>query len=292
MGKKRLLLTIKILSLIPRPIQKFMGYSFLGTKLLQSLKRSGSKIAFDIDHGLKIYLELSNPFTWDLVLGKDLEKDVKQEFSQNVSEGDTVIDVGAHIGEYTLLGAKLVGNKGLVISVEPDHDTVKSLKENIILNDFKNCSILEKAVGEKIETKSLYKVSKEDVYGYLDPYVVNKKLKKHSEIEVTTIDQIVLSKNLDLVNLLKIDVEGFEYEVLLGCNESLKKNKIKKIIIELHPKYLKYKGINEDLIHTFLKKHGFVIKKIQEKLTAGIDSRQKFEGKTGIQTPVFLAIKN
>ena len=53
MEKKRLLLTIKILSLIPRPIQKFMGYSFLGTKLLQNLKRSGSKEAFDIEHGLK-----------------------------------------------------------------------------------------------------------------------------------------------------------------------------------------------------------------------------------------------
>ena len=87
MEKKRLLLTIKILSLIPRPIQKFMGYSFLGTKLLQNLKKSGSKAAFDIDYGLKIYLELSNPFTWDLILGKDLEKDVKQEFSQNVNEG-------------------------------------------------------------------------------------------------------------------------------------------------------------------------------------------------------------
>ena len=284
MGKKRLLLAIKILNLIPRPIQKFIGYSFLGNKLLQRLKISGSKAAFDIDYGLKIYLELSNPFTWDLVLGKDLEKDVKQEFSQNVNEGDTVIDVGAHIGEYTLLGAKLVGDKGFIISVEPDHNALKSLKENIILNDFKNCLILEKAVGEKVETKSLYKVSEEDVYGYLDPYVLNKKLMKHSEIEVTTIDEIILSKNLNLVNLLKIDVEGFEYEVLLGCNDALKKNKIKKIIIELHPKYLKYKGINEDLIYTFLKKHGFKIKKIQEKITAGVSS--------GIQTSNILAIKN
>lgn len=284
MKKKRLLSVVKILALIPRPIQKFIGYSFLGNKLLQRLKRSGSKAAFDIDYGLKIYLELSNPFTWDLVLGKDLEKDVKQEFSQNVNEGDTVIDVGAHIGEYTLLGAKLVGDKGFIISVEPDHYTVKSLKENIILNDFKNCLVLEKAVGEKVETKSLYKVSEEDVYGYLDPYVLNKKLMKHSEIEVTTIDEIILSKNLNLVNLLKIDVEGFEYEVLLGCNDALKKNKIKKIIIELHPKYLKYKGINEDLIYTFLKKHGFKIKKIQEKITAGVSS--------GIQTSNILAIKN
>ena len=189
---------------------------------------------------------------------------------QNINTGDTIIDVGAHIGEYTLLGAKLVGDKGLIISVEPDHDSVISLKKNIILNNFKNYLILEKAVGEKIETKSLYKVNEEDVYGYLDPYVENKKLKKYSEIEVTTIDDIVLSNNLNIINLLKIDVEGFEYEVLLGCNDTLKKNKIKKIIIELHPSYLQSKGDNEELIHTFLKEHGFETKKIQEKITAGV----------------------
>ena len=146
MEKKRLPLTVKILNLIPRSFQKTMGYSFLGTKILRRLKSSGSKTAFDIDYGLKIYLELSNPFTWDLILGKDFEKDVKREFLQNVNEGDTVIDVGAHIGEYTLLGAKLVGEKGFIISAEPAHDTAKSLKENIILNGFKNCLIIEKAV--------------------------------------------------------------------------------------------------------------------------------------------------
>ena len=284
MKRKRLLLTIKILSLIRRPIQKFIGYSFLGTKLLQNLKKSGSKAAFDIDYGLKIFLELSNPLTWDLVLGKDVEKDVKQEFLQNINADDTIIDVGAHIGEYTLLGAKLVGDKGFIISVEPDHDSVISLKENVALNNFKNCLILEKAVGEKIETKSLYKVNEEDVYGYLDPDVENKKLKKYSEIEVTTIDDIVLSNNLNGINLLKIDVEGFEYEVLLGCNDTLKKNKIKKIIIELHPSYLESKGDNEKLIHMFLKEHGFKTKKIQEKITAGVSH--------GVKTYNILALKD
>ena len=74
MEKKRLPLTVKILNLIPRSFQKIIGYSFLGTKILQYFKSSDSKTAFDIDYGLKIYLELSNPFTWDLILGKDFEK--------------------------------------------------------------------------------------------------------------------------------------------------------------------------------------------------------------------------
>ena len=59
MEKKKLMLIIKILTLIPRPIQKFIGYSFLGTKILQRLKKSNSSTAFDINGGLKIYLELN-----------------------------------------------------------------------------------------------------------------------------------------------------------------------------------------------------------------------------------------
>tara|TARA_B110000263_G_C15309128_1_gene512059 strand:- start:3083 stop:3940 length:858 start_codon:yes stop_codon:yes gene_type:complete len=275
-----LLFIVKILSFIPRPIQKCIGYSFLGTKLVKWFKSSDSKTAFDIDNGLRIYLELSNPLTWDLVLGKDVEKNVKEEFSQNINVGDTIIDVGAHIGEYTLLGAKLTGTKGSIIAIEPDHEIVKSLKENIKLNGFENCVVFEKAIGEKVETKNLYKISEADVYGYLDPAVENKKLKKHSEIEVTTIDEIVLSNNLNTINLLKIDVEGFEHEVLLGCKNVLEQNKIKKIIIELHPQYLEAKGKNEELIYTFLHKHGFKTKKIQEKITAGVSSTVRVNTKT------------
>ena len=84
--------------------------------------------------------------------------------------------------------------------------------------------------------------------------------------------------------MLKIDVEGFEYEVLLGCNDTLKKNKIKKIIIELHPSYLESKGDNEKLIHMFLKEHGFKTKKIQEKITAGVSH--------GVKTYNILALKD
>ena len=177
----------------------------------------------------------------------------------------------------------MAGSEGTVISIEPDHDTVKSLKENINLNNFKNCKILEKAIGEKVETKVLYKINDEDVYAYLDPFVENKKLKKHSEIQVTTIDEVISSNNIDTVNLLKIDVEGFEHEVLLGCENSLKQDKIKKIIVELHPGYLESKGKDEESIYSFLNQYGFTTKKIQEKITAGVSS--------GVRTYNILASK-
>tara|TARA_A100001037_G_scaffold289234_1_gene300764 strand:- start:51 stop:881 length:831 start_codon:yes stop_codon:yes gene_type:complete len=255
---------VKCLNLIPRPIQKVIGYSSFGTYFLKRIKRSNSKIPFSIDNDIKINLELSNPLTWDLILGKDLEQNVKEKFIESVKPGDTVVDIGAHIGEYTLLGAKLVNSSGKVISIEPLHDTADSLRENIILNNFSNCMVLENAVGSVVSKQTLYKVSEEDVYGYLDPVVNNKKLIKTDEIDVTTVDQIIKSNNLEKIDLLKIDVEGFEYDVLLGCKSAFEQDKIKKIICEIHSDFLKAKNFDEEQIYTLLKSSGFEITKIQE----------------------------
>ena len=263
-NKKRIILLVKCLNLIPRPIQKIIGYSSFGSYLLKRIKRSNSKIPFVIDNQIKINLELANPLTWDLILGKDLERSVKEKFVENVTSGDIIVDVGAHIGEYTLLGAKLTGSSGKVISIEPLHDTANSLKENIILNQFTNCTILENAVGSNVSKQNLYKVSEEDVYGYLDPIVNNKKLIKTDTINVTTIDEIIKTNDLEEINLLKIDVEGFEYDVLLGCKTSFAQNKIRKIICEIHSDFLKAKNFDEKKIYTFLESHGFQITKIQE----------------------------
>lgn len=263
-SKSRIIFIVKCLNLIPRPIQKFIGYSSFGSYFLKRIKRSNSKIPFSIDNDIRINLELSNPLTWDLILGKDLEKSVKEKFIENINSGDIIVDLGAHIGEYTLLGAKLVGPDGKIISVEPLHETADSLRENISLNNFSNCRVIESAVGSKVTKQTLYKVSDEDVYGYLDPIVNNKKLIKSNEIDVTTVDEIITGNNLEKIDLLKIDVEGFEYEVLLGCKSAFEQGKIKNIICEIHSDFLKAKKSDEQEIYTFLKSAGFEITKIQE----------------------------
>ena len=64
--------------------------------------------------------------------------------------------------------------------------------------------------------------------------------------------------------MIKIDVEGFEYEVILGCLQSFKENKIKKIMCEVHYKYLESKGKSAKTIYDLLRKHNFIITLISE----------------------------
>jgi len=253
------LLIVKILDKIPRSMLLKFGYSKIGSKLIKTVRERQLQKAYDVGYGVKMYLDITNPYTWDLIEGREHEDNVKKTFRNNINEGDTIIDVGANMGEFSLIAAEKVGRKGKVISIEPLKQAVSWLEKNYTLNGFSNYEILEKAVGKNKGTKTLYKRSESSKAGRLDPDISNKKLVNTGEVIVDTIDDIISSRNINKVEILKIDVEGFEYEVLCGCKNSFKENKIKKIICEIHPWFLKKKGLDKNSIYAFLKENGFSI---------------------------------
>lgn len=236
----------------------------MGSKIVKIIRKRKSRTWYEIENDIKIYFDLTNPHTWDLIQGKDPEKKIKQIFLNNIKEDDTIIDVGANIGQYSLIAAKKVGPTGRVISIEPLKETAEWLKKNFLLNNFNNYVILESAVGSESGSRALYKKSGSGGQGFLDPKVDGKQLHKTMEINVETIDSIVSLRKIEKVDMLKIDVEGFEYEVLLGCTRSFKQNKIKKIICEIHSKRLEYKGINENTIYSLLRENGFSIDLVEK----------------------------
>ena len=250
---------IKLLNRIPHPVLVKFGYSKIGSKIVNVVKKSQSKTVHETPYGVKIYLDLANPSTWDLIQGKDPEKKVKEFFLENIKTGDTIIDVGANIGEFSLIAAEKVGPSGKIVAIEPLFETVTSLKENLELNGFQNFTILECAVGSKSSKMTLYKKNINATLGMLDPITGEDNMVKSTKINVETIDNIISSEKIDKVRMLKIDVEGYEYEVLLGCQDSFRQNKIDNILCEIHKKYLEKKGIKENIIYSFLKENGFSI---------------------------------
>jgi len=255
---------VRILNKIPNSMLVKFGYSKIGSKIVNIVKKSGIKTIHEMDGGVKIYVDITNPRTWDLQQGTDPEKKIKQVFLQNISSGDTVIDVGANIGEFSLIASKKVGPSGQVIIIEPLPETVVYLKNNLLLNNFTNCSVYECAIGSKIGKMTMYKKNENATMGLLDPVSGEDKMIRAGEIEVKTIDDILSTKKISKVKMLKIDVEGHEYEVLLGSIQSLKNKKIDKILCEIHKKYLKTKGIDPNKIFSLLKEHGFSINIIEK----------------------------
>ena len=242
-----------------------LGNSSFVNKNIQSIRKKGFDHWRLLDHDIKMYVDPTDPHLLYMMDGKDPEQKVKEIFLENIYPGDVVIDVGSNIGDYTLLASKKVGDSGKVLSFEPLSETFLTLNRNLQLNEITNCMFFQKAVGEKPGLANLYKNNLSGTMGFLDSSLNGQNLIKRDEIEVVTIDDVLTSKHIDVANMIKIDVEGFEYEVLLGCLQSFKENKIKKILCEVHYKYLESKGKSEEIIYDLLHEHNFTITEISKR---------------------------
>ena len=250
----------RILTFFPISFLRFIGYSKIGSELIMYLKKrsESNKKPYDVGNGIKMYIDYTDRRQLNLILRRDREKITKEVFLKNINKGDTIIDCGANIGEFSLLAARKVGPTGKVISIEPARKIATKLKENFLLNNFDNFKILELAVGDKPHKATLYEHGISEASS-LDSTLLGKPTTGTSEIQVETLDNIISSLDIDKVDMIKIDVDAFEYETLLGCRESFSKNRIKNILCEVHYSLLKKRGINDNMIYDMLKKNGFSV---------------------------------
>lgn len=144
------------------------------------------------------------------------------------SEVKTVLDIGANIGNFTILSHKLFP-KAKIFSFEPIPFTFSILEKNI--GKQKNIKIFNKAVGEK--TGSQLMSFDEDSSG------LSRFSNKGTEVKVTSLDDFIKEEKISTIDLLKIDTETFESYVLKGATKSLAKTKFIciEITLESNPNY-------------------------------------------------------
>ena len=210
---------MKFAKKLPRSWLAKIGNSKILSKYVENVRKKGFDNWHQLDNGIKMYFDPTDPHLIDMIDGKDPEKNVKNIFIENISSGDVVIDVGANIGDYTLIACKKVGDSGKVLSFEPLPETFSILKRNIQLNKITNCQHFQKAVGEKPGIANLYKSNASGTMAHLDSSLNGKDLIKKDETDVITIDAMLKSYDIENVNMMKIDVEGFEHEVILGLTK-------------------------------------------------------------------------
>jgi FkbM family methyltransferase len=141
-----------------------------------------------------------------------------------VDNNETVLDVGACVGEFTIPAAKKAKE---VIAVEPDPENVVYLRRNISINGLQNVFIVEKAAWNCRKSLKLYLNE-----CFREHTLVGKPEGRSIEIQADTLDNIVSESGAKRVDFLKMDVEGAELEALEGAEHVL--NNVRKIVIETH----------------------------------------------------------
>lgn len=161
---------------------------------------------------------------WHLIVYH--EEEFMLEFAE---EGETFIDVGAHVGAWTLKLGKYFKN---VFSYEPNPEAFNVLKQNIELNEMKNVDCINKAVGNEdreIELTLYEHPSHSTILTHHPMEDHCGKIKDHVGVKMIRIDD----QHFDNVSLIKIDVEGYEVEVVKGALKTIEKFK-PRLLIEIH----------------------------------------------------------
>ena len=168
-------------------------------------------------------------------------------------ERDIIFDVGANIGLYTILASKYAKNCK-IFSFEPNPYAFERLQRNVRENSLENIELFQMAVGKDICKQKFQLYSTFTTIGHLVKKNKNTgiSIDHNIEVDVTNIDFIVQKYSIPLINILKIDVEGYEIEVLRGARESL--GKIQRIVLEPHGYGDPEKEIEEFLVHNNFKK--------------------------------------
>jgi FkbM family methyltransferase len=167
------------------------------------------------------------------------EPHVTAVFRSLLRPGNVVVDVGANIGYFTLLAARLVGSEGRIYAIEPSPGTHAALVRNIRLNELRNVTPVEAAAGAEVGEATLRDVVEGTNRGASslrsDPergWGVRKAVEV--TVPLNTLAAIVPVDEWPRLRLVKVDVEGFEADVLRGLVPILENGHRPSVLVEVH----------------------------------------------------------
>jgi FkbM family methyltransferase len=208
-------------------------------------------------HGQKMGLHPSDPGLSRELATYGIHEPTATELLRGfIHEGMKVVDLGANIGYYALLEAQLVGQQGQVLAIEPALENYELLLYNIELNRVKNIQMAPPcAIGSTDTVGKLY-IGGSANWHSLMPNLLGGDPSAYVEVPLRTLDSLVKEVNFPRVDLLRMDIEGYEVEAVKGMWHTLETFR-PRLMIELHYCMTTVSAMNELL--TSLKSLGYYV---------------------------------
>ncbi len=199
----------------------------------------------------------------NLKAGMFYEPDVSNVLLRVLRQGDTVIDVGANVGFFTLLSASLVGDGGRVISFEPDENNRHRLNASLALNPIDNVSLIERPASDRVEQVDFF-INSDDSGGSAlwnpGQFPGNPKSRANPQalrMTTTTLDHELKQTGAGIPKLIKVDTEGAEQRVLEGARRVLQGAAVPFVVAELHEFGLEKMGCSQQTLRGFMEGLGY-----------------------------------
>lgn len=219
-------------------------WSFRGkVRLLQPwVPRHGVREA--VVHGVRMRLDLED-FIQRMVYLGCYERWETRVVRSHLRPGMTFVDVGANVGYFALLAARQVGPTGRVFAVEPSPYAADLLQQTLASNPLHQVRLARCALGAR---EDRLKLSRPD-RGNHTPTLLTSDAEAGVVVPVRRLDDCLAEWNCDRVDLLKMDVEGFESRVLDGATEALARHRILRVLCEFNQPWLLRAGSSSADLH-------------------------------------------
>ena len=204
------------------------------------------------------------PVRWSRYYEPGYEADNYNFLREHVQSGMHIIDIGAHLGLFSVASSQLAGENGRIVCFEPTPGTYAILAQTLKLNHCGNVIPVQAAVSNK-EGLAVFYVS--EIAGCNSNSLVKNKPEteaKGYEVKLYTVDSVVQEYSLK-PGLIKIDAEGSELDVLQGGLNTFKQYK-PILIVGLHPHFISQKGDSLEKIWDLLEESGYSVKENNKNL--------------------------
>jgi FkbM family methyltransferase len=178
-----------------------------------------------------------------------------------VQPGDTVLDIGANIGYYTLILARLVGSGGRVFAFEPDPENFALLERNVEANGFRNVVLINAAVSDHCGQLKLYR--SESNAGDHHIYASGEN-RPAVQAAAVSLDEYFRGQSMQ-IGLVKIDVQGSEAKVVEGMESLLQAGLPTQMLLEFWPLGLQRAGSEAKQLLDTLSRHAFSLYLVRER---------------------------
>jgi FkbM family methyltransferase len=224
-----------------------------------------------IRDGIRYELDPSCMMQWYVYW--DFKEKQRERLYSLVGPGDVVLDVGTNIGETLLHFSRLVGPDGFVYGFEPDPVNFEAGMRNVEMNAVENVHIFSIGISDKQDSLRLFRVdpnnlgmnrilSETEAEGYQD----------FTTIDLDALDNIVHANEIDRVNVMKIDIEGYEMHALRGARDLLAKHR-PRLFIEVGYTRLIQNGTSPTELVRLLEDNGYSVRHAEtdENITSRYD---------------------
>lgn len=173
-------------------------------------------------------------------------RDEYTAFKSMLRPGGIALDIGANVGCYSLLFGQWVGPSGKVFAFEPASETHRNLRRHIKLNSLD--AVITPVEAAVSDTKTTARFLKLDNHGMNRLALSSEQAEQSRVVEVATTTVDEFCKHAGVVpDLIKIDVEGFELNVLRGARETIKAaGERLALFVEIHPTTWREMGLSKD----------------------------------------------